>query len=601
MTSSEQPVRGPVGMPAHLWELAKSDVRLSVPNRVRNAVANGLNAPENVRRIAARVAVTGAAMGVPAAMIGLGGFLDTADTPVGLAGGEAPLDGFDGAPAVPGSHDGGGYSGFAGGSGHGGGGGGSEGGGSEGFAHATTQGGGDVHSGLGSTWHVQDPSVPGGDWLTVQMFQDVSVTETADGMFVVDAWQFIVVHDSHGQEYVFKEHYQVVVPDPPGQETDLIIHERGFVHVTERPDGTFAVDPHFGIDVIVTADGDGKDSVLIGQSQHVRYTDTDGKQDDDVKVDLSEKATSTSDDEGDKATTTIDQGQVFDDGRSPAKPFEGGSKQKEGDADEHSGTKDGRDQKDGRDPKGGRETHEPDGGREQVGHGTSDGTDPSSPFGEEPADRGTAGGAQTGSPSAPTGTATSPTASSSTGPTASSGAATTARSLDAAPLASAAVAAPAASVLAGREPTGLESHTGPELDAPPSGQEQPAPQPTGTEQPSADHAPDASAPPEHPGTGTEPFAGSPATNGSAPFEPPATTGSTPGTTNGEPAATTDSSTPDEHQDPGDNTAAPDHESHSDTAVHDTPEPAQAEHAGNHDADHDTADHGTDGADHALAH
>ena len=121
MTSSPtaQPVRGPVGMPAHLWELAKSDVRLSVPNRVRNAVANGLNAPEGVRRIAARVAVTGAAMGVPAAMLGLGGFLDTADQPVDLAGGESPLDGLDGAPAMPGSYDGGsgpggGHGGFGG-------------------------------------------------------------------------------------------------------------------------------------------------------------------------------------------------------------------------------------------------------------------------------------------------------------------------------------------------------------------------------------------------------------------------------------------------------------------------------------------------------
>ena len=400
MTSSESPARGPAGMPAHLWELAKSDVRLSVPNRVRNAVANGLNAPENVRRIAARVAVTGAALGVPAAIIGLGGFLDTADTPVALAGGEAPLDGVDGAPAMPGSYDGGsgpggGHGGYSGG-GHGGDGG----GGADGFAHQTTTGEGDVSSGLGSTWHVQDPTTPGGDWLTVQMFQDVTVTETADGMFVVDAWQYIVIRDNHGQEYTFKEHYQVVVPDPPGQETDLVIHEYGFVHVTERPDGTFAVDPHFGIDVIVTDDGDGRDEVTIGQTQHVRYTDTDGKTDDDVTVDLTEKATSTSDDSGDEASTTIHQGQVFDDGDGePELPWSGGTKQTTvPETTDRETVTDGRPGQHGEDgPDGsGTGTDAPD--------GSGDGVDPSSPFGEEPADRGAgAAGSQPG-----TGTATQP-------------------------------------------------------------------------------------------------------------------------------------------------------------------------------------------------
>ncbi|MBW0105893.1 hypothetical protein, partial [Pseudonocardia sp. KRD291] len=107
----------PAGMPAHLWELAMSDVRLSVPERVRNAVANGANAPEGIRRVAARVATTGAALGVPAALLAVGGFAGaTTDAPVDLAGNPTPLEGgprpdvgpspdggLDPAPAVPGS------------------------------------------------------------------------------------------------------------------------------------------------------------------------------------------------------------------------------------------------------------------------------------------------------------------------------------------------------------------------------------------------------------------------------------------------------------------------------------------------------------------
>lgn len=622
MTSSptDQPVRGPVGMPAHLWELAKSDVRLSVPNRVRNAVANGLNAPEGVRRIAARVAVTGAAMGVPAAMLGLGGFLDTADQPVALAGGESPLDGVDGAPAMPGSYDGGGHGGGIGGGfggggggfggGHGGAGGGPGGDGpsSEGFASATTHSpGGDVQSGLGSTWHVQDPTGESGDWLTVQMFQDVSVTETADGLFVVDAWQFIVIKDDDGNEYVFKEHYQVIVPDPPGQETDLVIHERGFVHVVERPDGTYGVETDFGIDVSFEADGDGRDEVTIGQEQHIRFTDTDGRQDDDVTVDLSERATSTSDDEGDEATSTIDQDQVFDDGTTPAKPFEGGTRTKNDDEDDENdedgpGSQDRQPAKPGKEPKDGgpgdREGTEP----AHTGHG---GVDPSSPFGEEPADRGTGTtpGAGTGSPAAPAGSGSAPaTGAPAASASSGSGTATAARTADTAPLASAAVAAPAASVLAGERPTGLDAPAGPELDAPPSGTEQ-APQAAGPE-PTAGQAPEqppTEAPAAPEGTGPEPFGGSAPPAGPTPFETPAA-GTTPDDTTTPPATADSSSTPDESRDAGDNTPAAGHDSSSDPAGRDagTPEPEQAERAAaNHDDGPDTADHGTDGADHAL--
>lgn len=318
------PRRGPAGMPAHLWELARSDVRLAVPDRVRNAVASGAEAPAGVRRVAARIAAVGAAAGVPAAIVAVGGVggPGLAHPSVVSARHTTPLDdgpGLDPAPAVPGS-------GWAPGDGGVGGvGGGTAGGTSDGdgggAASAFTTGTGDVSAGLGTTWRVQEGG-PGadGDWLTIQMFQDVTVTETADGMFVVDAWQYVVIRDDDGNEYVFREHYQVVVPDPPGAETDLVIHERGHVHVVERPDGGFdVVSTDFGIEVTAGADGDGRDEVGIGQDQQVRITDADGN-DDDVTVTLSEAAVSTSDDEGDEAVTTIEQDQVVGDGELPPEP-----------------------------------------------------------------------------------------------------------------------------------------------------------------------------------------------------------------------------------------------------------------------------------------
>ncbi|MBC3190529.1 hypothetical protein H7X46_05555 [Pseudonocardia sp. C8] len=323
-TPSTPPRRGPAGMPPHLWELACSDVRPAVPERVRNARASGADAPAGVRRVAARIAATGAAAGVAAAVVAVGGVGGPAlaDVPVAPAQYTTPLEdvgGLDPAPPVPGggpagSTDQGGDHGGAGTTGFGV-------GDDGGVASSTTTGTGDVAAGLGTTWRVQEPGAEAdGDWLTVQMFQEVTVTETEDGMFLVDAWQYIVIRDDDGNEYVFKEHYQVVVPDPPGAETDLVIHERGYVHVIERPDGSFAVDTtDFGIDVVAGADGDGLDEVGIRQEQRVRITDGDGN-DDDVTVTLSEKATSTSDDTGDEAVTTIGQDQVVTDRELPPEP-----------------------------------------------------------------------------------------------------------------------------------------------------------------------------------------------------------------------------------------------------------------------------------------
>ena len=73
------------------------------------------------------------------------------------------------------------------------------------------------------------------------MYQDVVVNEGADGMYSVDAVEYVVVRDEHSHAYVFRRNYHTVVPDPPGQETDLVIHETGRVQVVEHPDGSFSV------------------------------------------------------------------------------------------------------------------------------------------------------------------------------------------------------------------------------------------------------------------------------------------------------------------------------------------------------------------------
>ena len=103
------------------------------------------------------------------------------------------------------------------------------------------------------------------------MYQDVVVHEGAGGMYSVDAVEYVVVRDEHGHAYVFSENYHTVVPDPPGQETDLIIHETDRAQVVEHPDGSFSVtQADNSISVTAGSDGDGHNQVTITQTESVQ-------------------------------------------------------------------------------------------------------------------------------------------------------------------------------------------------------------------------------------------------------------------------------------------------------------------------------------------
>ncbi|PVZ07666.1 hypothetical protein [Actinomycetospora cinnamomea] len=346
-----RPGGAPPGMPPHLWELAKRDVRTAIPERLRRARTSGAEAPARVRQLARRAAGVAASAGAVAAAVVIGqGFAGAGD--VTLAGGTTPLgpagpggaEGFDGLGGGSGGGFGGGFGGGSGGGSAGGsaGAGGTAGTGGAGAGGSSATGGpdgpggpdvvggaasstggsladGPVESGLGTSFRVQESAEPGSeDWLEVEIFQDVSVTETADGMFLVQAVQVIVIRDDDGNEYVFREIHQVTVPDPPGQETDLFITQSGYVHVIENPDGSFTpVTTDYELDVAFGSDGDGFDEVTIDQDAVVRLTDREQVPDDDVGVVLSSRAVSTSDDTGDEATSTIFQDQVLLDGEAP--------------------------------------------------------------------------------------------------------------------------------------------------------------------------------------------------------------------------------------------------------------------------------------------
>ena len=112
------------------------------------------------------------------------------------------------------------------------------------------------------------------DGLTIEMYQDVIVHEGADGMYSVDAVEYVVVRDEHGHAYVFRDNYHTVVPDPPGQETDLVIHETDRVQVVEHPDGSFSVtQADNSISVTVGSDGDGHNEVTVTQTESVQIGD----------------------------------------------------------------------------------------------------------------------------------------------------------------------------------------------------------------------------------------------------------------------------------------------------------------------------------------
>ena len=146
----------------------------------------------------------------------------------------------------------------------------------------TSGDGGHLATGLATTWripghgavggeHGEDGAEGGHDGLTVEMYQDVVVHEGADGMYSVDAVEYVVVRDEHGHAYVFRENYHTVVPDPPGQETDLVIHETDRVQVVEHPDGSFSVtQADNSISVTVGSDGDGHNEVTVTQTESVQ-------------------------------------------------------------------------------------------------------------------------------------------------------------------------------------------------------------------------------------------------------------------------------------------------------------------------------------------
>ena len=286
----------PAGMPARLWEAAKHGARGTIPQWVRAAPDADATAPPRISQAARRAAQVAAAAGVVGGGVGVGiGPTEVASRPVDLAhsgdgdlvadhastgpgGGALAADHIStdpgtGSPASSDSGDAPGPPGSA----------------SEGGVTLHTSGdGGHLGTGLATTWripghgavggehgeHGEDGTEGGHDGLTIEMYQDVTVQEGADGMYSVNAVEYVVVRDEHGHPYVFRDNYHTVVPDPPGQETNLVIHETDRVQVVEHPDGSFSV-TQAGNSISVTAgsDGDGHNEVTVTQSESVQIGD----------------------------------------------------------------------------------------------------------------------------------------------------------------------------------------------------------------------------------------------------------------------------------------------------------------------------------------
>ena len=275
----------PAGMPARLWEVAKHGARGTIPQWVRAAPDAGAAAPPRIGQIARRATQAAAAAGVVGIGIGIGiGATEVASHPVDL---DHPGDGApgadhtntgpgDGAPGAdhtsadpgtgsPASSDSGDAPGPQ-----------------DGVTLHTSVDGGHLATGLATTWRIPGHGAGGGghgeagvegghDELTVDMYQDVVVHEGTDCMFSVDAVEYVVVRDEHGHAYVFRDNYHTVVPDPPGQETDLIVHETDRAQVVEHPDGSFSVtQADNNISVTVGSDGDGRDEVTVTQTESVQ-------------------------------------------------------------------------------------------------------------------------------------------------------------------------------------------------------------------------------------------------------------------------------------------------------------------------------------------
>ena len=326
----------PAGMPARLWEAAKHGARGTIPQWVRAAPDAGATAPPRIGQIARRAAQVATAAGLVGGGIAVGtSATEAASRPVDLAhsgggdpgadhtsagpGGGAPgpdhistsLD--TGSPASSGSGGAPGPPGSA----------------SEGGVTLHTSGdGGHLATGLATTWRVPGHGAVGGehgedgaegahDGLTIEMYQDVVVHEGADGMYSVDAVEYVVVRDEHGHAYVFHENYHTVVPDPPGQEADLVIHETDRVQVVEHPDGSFSVtQADNSISVTAGSDGDGHNEVTVTQTESVQIANEPNADGHDTSslTEIEDGAT-TSD-----QTETVSAGVPQPPGQDPAPP-----------------------------------------------------------------------------------------------------------------------------------------------------------------------------------------------------------------------------------------------------------------------------------------
>jgi hypothetical protein len=281
----------PAGMPARLWEVAKHGARGTIPQWVRAAPDAGATAPPRIGQIARRAAQAVAAAGVVAGGIGVGiaatevtsrpadlthpgdGAPGADHTGTGPGGGAPGADHISTDPGTgsPASSDSGAAPGPPGSASQG-----------DGVTLHTSGEGGHLATGLATTWRIPGHGAAGGghgeagvegghDELTVDMYQDVVVHEGTDGMFSVDAVEYVVVRDEHGHAYVFRENYHTMVPDPPGQETDLVINETDRAQVVEHPDGSFSVtQADNSVSVTVSSDGDGQHEVTVTQTESVQ-------------------------------------------------------------------------------------------------------------------------------------------------------------------------------------------------------------------------------------------------------------------------------------------------------------------------------------------
>jgi hypothetical protein len=271
----------PAGMPARLWELAKRGTSGTIPQWVRAAPDADATAPSRISQIARRAAQAAAAAGVVTGGIGVGiGASEVTSRPADLAhpDDDALAAHHVGTNSGTGS-DSGDHPGPPGSTSEGG------------VTLHTSSDGGHLATGLATTWripghdavgdeHGEAGANVGHDGLTVEMYQDVVVHEGADGMFSVDAVEYVVVRDEHGHTYVFRENYHTVVPDPPGQETDLVVNETERVQVVEHPDGSFSVtQADNSISVTAGSGGDGQHEVTVTQTESLQIghdRDADG-------------------------------------------------------------------------------------------------------------------------------------------------------------------------------------------------------------------------------------------------------------------------------------------------------------------------------------